>query len=44
MRDWVLLCADIGGHDQSGEFRELILFFMAQLNLSGFSLINLNSF
>lgn len=32
MHDWVLLCTDIERHDQSGEFRELILFFIIKFS------------
>ena len=32
MRDWVLLCTDIEGHDQSGEFKERAYFFIRKFN------------
>ena len=32
MRDWVLLCTDIEGHDQSGEFKERVYFFIRKFS------------
>ena len=32
MRDWVLLCANIGGRDQSGEFKERAYFFIRKFS------------
>ena len=32
MPDWVLLCADIGGHDQSDEFKERAYFFIRKFS------------
>jgi len=32
MRDWVLLCTDIEGHDQSGEFKERAYFFIRKFS------------
>lgn len=44
MRDWVLLCTDIEGHDQSGEFKERAYFFIRKfspnLGLNFYTLLN----
>ena len=32
MSYWVLFYADIGGHDQSGEFKERACFFIRKFN------------